>query len=291
MRRRPILLALLLTILLTAACGNDDEGGTKATVVEAPEFKAGSTMAALSDKGSIKIGVKFDQPGLGNLNPSTDKPEGFDVEIGKIVAGKLGIESDKIEWIETVSANRETAIENGTVDLVIATYTINDERKKRIDFAGPYYVAGQDLLISNDDDSIKGPDDLAGKKVCAASGSTPIENIRTNYPDAEPVEFDTYTQCVDQLVDGAIDAVSTDDAILAGFAAEPRYEGKLKVVGKTFSEEPYGIGIKKGDDELRTFLNDTLEASFEDETWATAFTETLGKSGVDTPQPPKVDRY
>jgi ABC-type amino acid transport substrate-binding protein len=136
-------------------------------------------------EGSIKIGVKFDQPGLGNLNPSTDEPEGFDVEIGKIVAGKLGIDAGKIEWIETVSANRETAIENGTVDLVIATYTINDERKERLDFAGPYYVAGQDLLVAADDDTIKGPEDLAGKKVCAASGSTPIENIRENYPDAE----------------------------------------------------------------------------------------------------------
>lgn len=292
MRRTTALLtSLLMAILLLAACGDDDKTSTKVTVDESAEFKAGSTMADLNEKGSIKIGVKFDQPGLGNLNPSTDEPEGFDVEIGKIVAGKLGIDADKIEWIETVSANRETAIENGTVDLVIATYTINDERKQRLDFAGPYYVAGQDLLIGADDDSIKGPEDLAGKKVCAASGSTPIENIRENYPDAEPVEFDTYTQCVDQLVDEVIDAVSTDDAILAGFAAEPRYEGKLKVVGKTFSEEPYGIGLKKGDDDLRAFLNDTLEAAFEDGTWAKAFEETLGKSGVETPEPPKVDRY
>jgi glutamate transport system substrate-binding protein len=294
MKRHLRLVTALTTslLLLAAGCGDDDDPDTpEAAVEEEPEFAAGTTQARLAEQGSIRIGTKYDQPGLGNINLETDEPEGFDVEIGKIVAGKLGIEAGDIEWVETVSANREAFIVNDRVDLVIATYTINDERKEQVDFAGPYYVAGQDLLVAEDDDSINGPDDLAGKRVCAATGSTPIENIRENYPDAEPVEFDTYTECVDQLEAGQIDAVSTDDIILAGYAADPKYEGKFRVVGETFSEEPYGIGLKKGEDEWRTFLNDTLEEAYEDGSWEEAFDATLGASGVEAPEPPPVDRY
>ncbi|MGH8992958.1 MAG: glutamate ABC transporter substrate-binding protein [Acidimicrobiia bacterium] len=278
-------------LVVTGCGGGDEDAAPEPDVQETTEFPAGSTMARLADAGVIKIGTKFDQPGLGNINLETDKPEGFDVEVGKIIAGKLGIEPDKIEWVETVSANRESFIANGNVDMVIATYTINDKRKEQIDFAGPYYVAGQDLLVAKDDGSVTGPETLAGKRVCAATGSTPIGNIRTNYPDAEPVEFDTYTECVDQLEAGQIDAVSTDDIILAGYASDPKYEGKFKVVGKAFSMEPYGIGLKKGDTAFRNFLNDTLEEIYADGSWKEAFDATLGKSGVEAPAPPAVNRY
>jgi len=295
MKRHLRLVTALSTavLLLAVGCGDDDDDPStpEAEVEEQPEFPDGTTQARLAEQGTIRIGTKFDQPGLGNINLETDEPEGFDIEIGKIVAGKLGIEPDDIEWVETVSANREAFIVNDRVDLVIATYTINDERKEQVDFAGPYYVAGQDLLVAEDDDSINGPDDLAGKRVCAATGSTPIQNIRENYPEAEPVEFDTYTECVDQLEADQIDAVSTDDIILAGYAADPKYEGKFRVVGETFSEEPYGIGLKKGDDQWRDFLNDTLEESYEDGSWEEAFDATLGASGVEAPEPPPVDRY
>ena len=293
-RQLRLLTALSTTVLLLAAgCGDDDDEPStpEAAVEEEPEFPEGTVQARLAEQGSIRIGTKYDQPGLGNINLETDEPEGFDVEIGKIIAGRLGIEPGDIEWIETVSANREAFIVNDRVDLVIATYTINDERKEQVDFAGPYYVAGQDLLVAEDDDTINGPDDLAGNRVCAATGSTPIQNIRENYPEAEPVEFDTYTECVDQLEAGQIDAVSTDDIILAGYASDPKYEGKFRVVGETFSEEPYGIGLKSGEDEWRDFLNDTLEESFEDGTWQEAFDATLGASGVEAPEPPPVDRY
>lgn len=302
MRQHPKLrlaLGLLLPLLfLLGGCGDDDEGlGAEGGATTDPEvasetsFPEGSTMARLSEAGTIKVGVKFDQPGLGAIGLESEEPEGFDIEIAKLIAAGLGIAPEDIEFVETVSANRETFIQNGTVDIVVATYTINDERKEVVDFAGPYYVAGQDLLVAADDDSINGPDDLAGKRVCAASGSTPIERIREDYPDAEPVEFDTYTECVDQLQAGQIDAVSTDDIILAGFAADPKYEGEFRVVGETFSEEPYGVGLKKGDDELRGFVNDILEASYEDGTWEEAFDATLGASGVEAPEPPPVDRY
>jgi glutamate transport system substrate-binding protein len=292
--RLTFLLFATLALVLTG-CGSDDDGDDSGappvTVEQTPEFEAGTTMAKLADAGKIRIGTKFDQPGLGNINLDTEAPEGFDVEIGKIIAGKLGIGEDDIEWVETVSANREAFIASDRVDIVIATYTINDERKAQVDFAGPYYVAGQDLLVMKNDDSIQGPDDLAGKKVCATAGSTPIQRIRDSYPDAEPVEFDTYTECVDQLEADQIDAVSTDDIILAGYAADPKYDGLFRVVGETFSEEPYGIGLKKDDTAFRTFLNDTLEEMYDDGTWKSAFDATLGASGSSAPEPPAVDRY
>jgi glutamate transport system substrate-binding protein len=296
-RSTKAVLAVLSTFLLLgmlAACGSDEgtaEDTPDITVAEDTDFPAGSTMERLAEAGTMKVGVKFDQPGLGSRSLETDEPVGFDVEIAKLIAAKLGIAADDIEWVETVSANRESFIEKGTVDIVVATYTINDERKQVVDFAGPYYIAGQDLLVAADDDSINGPDDLAGKRVCAASGSTPIERIRTDYPDATPVEFDTYTECVDQLEAGQIDAVSTDDIILAGYAADPKYEGMFRVVGETFSDEPYGVGLKLGDTEFRNFINDTLEESFEDGAWADAFDATLGSSGVEAPDPPALDRY
>jgi glutamate transport system substrate-binding protein len=291
---RRMLLAVTALSLVAAGCGGDDGDDSSApdpTVEEGVEFPAGSTMAELNEAGSIRIGTKFDQPGLGNIDLETDEPEGFDVEIAKLIASKLGIAEDDIEFVETISANREAFLANDRVDMIVATYTINDERKAQVDFAGPYYVAGQDLLVRADDDSINGPDDLAGKRVCAVSGSTPIARIRESYPEAEPVEFDTYTECVDQLEAGQIDAVSTDDIILAGYAADPKYEGLFRVVGETFSEEPYGIGVPKGDDEFRAFINDTLEEAFADGTWEEYFDATLGVSGVEAPEPPQVDRY
>ncbi|HKY14156.1 MAG TPA: glutamate ABC transporter substrate-binding protein [Microthrixaceae bacterium] len=291
---RGLLLLFLPLALLLGGCGDDDDEGADTTepeVEQEADFEAGTTMAELAEAGTITIGTKFDQPGLGSVSLESEEPEGFDIEIGKIVAAELGIDADNIEFVETVSANRESFIQNGTVDIVIATYTINDTRKELVDFAGPYYVAGQDLLVAADDDTINGPDDLAGKRVCAASGSTPIERIREDYPDAIPVEFDTYTECVDQLEADQIDAVSTDDIILAGYASDPKYEGKFRVVGETFSEEPYGIGLTKGDTEFRDFLNDVLEESFENGTWEEAFDATLGASGVEAPDPPAVDRY
>jgi glutamate transport system substrate-binding protein len=291
---RRIVLAVAALALVAVGCGDDngdDSSAPEPTVEEGVEFPAGTTMAELADAGTIRIGTKFDQPGLGNINLETDEPEGFDVEIGKLIAGKIGIDEDDIEWVETISANREAFLANDRVDIIVATYTINDERKAQVDFAGPYYVAGQDLLVREDDDSINGPDDLAGKRVCAVTGSTPIERIRESYPEAEPVEFDTYTECVDQLEAGQIDAVSTDDIILAGYAADPKYEGLFRVVGETFSDEPYGIGVPKGDDEFRAFLNDTLEEAYQDGTWEELFDATLGESGVEAPEPPPVDRY
>jgi glutamate transport system substrate-binding protein len=298
MRLRTLAAALGVLALAAAGCGESKTdvggggGGTGTTyeVVKNPSFAAGSTMDRLAKAGSVKIGVKADQPGLGSKNPSTGQYEGFDIEIARIVAGQLGLAPDKISFVETVSKNREPFIETGNVDLVVASYSITDKRKKVVSFAGPYYQTGQDLLIRKaDKDSITGPDALAGKKVCSVTGSTPLANIEENYKQAKAVPFSTYTECVDQLSTNQVDAVTTDGAILLGYAAKD--PDKLLVVGKPFSTEKYGIGLKKDDKQFRDFLNDTLQKAFDNGDWKKAYDATLGKSGSTAPSPPSLDRY
>ncbi len=278
-------------MLAVTACGNagsSDDEASKNTyeVVKDPSFESGSRMAALNEAGKIKIGVKFDQPGVGFKTATSDTPTGFDPEMGKIIAGQLGLEPSDIKWVETVSDNREPFLQKGTVDLVIASYSITDERRQVVGQAGPYYVTGQSLLVAKDDDSIKGPDDLKGKKVCSVTGSTSIATVEEKY-GAKPAGFDTYSECVDQLKNGSVDAVTTDGAILLGYAAQAPDE--LKVVGEPFSEERYGIGYSKKFPELCQFLSDSIEKSFTDGDWKKAFDATLGKSGSDAPETPKLD--
>lgn len=284
-RYRALAGAAALALALTACGGGDDDAATE--VEQDAEFAAGSTMARLADQGSIIIGTKFDQPLFGLRGPSGE-PEGFDVEIGKIIAAKLGIEPGNIEWVETVSANREPFIEDDRVDIVVATYTINDERKEIIDFAGPYFIAGQTILVKEANTDINGPDDLAGTRVCSVEGSTPAANIEENYPDVELELTDAYSNCLEPLRNDQVDAITTDNVILAGFVNQN--EGEFKLAGETFTEEPYGIGLKKGDDDFRTFINDTLEESYADDSWAEAWESTAGVV-LETPEPPAVDRY
>jgi glutamate transport system substrate-binding protein len=280
---------VLVLTLAAAACGGDDEGGDGGQVNEGASFAEGTTMARLQQEGAVTIGTKFDQPlfGLKNLE---GKPEGFDVEIGKLIAGELGIAEDKITWVESVSANREPFIQQDKVDFVVATYTINDKRKEVVDFAGPYYEAGQDIMVAKGNpEGIGGPDDLAGKKVCSVTGSTPAENIRTNYPEADLTEFDVYSKCAEALKNGQVQAVTTDNVILLGLISQD--QEAFELVGKPFTKEPYGIGLKKGDTEFRNFINDTLEKIEQDGRWKAAWDATAGKVATETPTPPAVDRY
>ena len=284
------------TGLLLAGCSSEagsqaeDAAENTAAVETDVEFEAGTTMAALNEAGSITVGTKFDQPGFGLLNPD-GVPEGFDVEIAKIVAAKLGIEAEDIQWTETVSANRESFIANGQVDFIVATYTINDARKQLVDFAGPYYEAGQDIMVAKGNpDDIAGPDDLAGKNVCSVEGSTPAQNIRDNYPEATLTLFDVYSKCADALANGQVDAVTTDNVILTGLVSGSPDDFEL--VGNPFTQEPYGIGLTLGDTEFRNFINDVLEEAFEDGSWADAWDRTAGSiTDTEAPEPPSVDRY
>lgn len=290
-QRRWKVLAAVVGFALVAACGSDKKTSTSSSSASSAtesSFAAGTTMARIKQAGTIKVGVKFDQPGFGLKNPTTGQVEGFDVEIAKLIVAAIG-KDVKIEYIESVSKNREPFIQDGTVDLVAATYTINDTRKQVVDFAGPYFVAKQDIMVKKDDTTIKKVDDLNGKKVCTVTGSTSEKNVKAKAPQADVTLFDSYSKCAEALTDGRVVAVTTDNTILAGLIQAS--SGAFKLVEAPFSDEPYGLGVKLHDDAFRTFINDTLDEIFKNGDWAKAFEATLGKIGLKTPEPPKVDRY
>jgi glutamate transport system substrate-binding protein len=297
MPRRRLLVGATLALavgLVAGACGGGGGSTTKTTSAGTPTFPAGTTMAALQAKGKITVGTKFDQPGFGQKNPTNGQVEGFDVEIAKLIAagifgGTPQSAASRINFVEAVSAVRETVIESNTVDIVVATYTINDARKQRVGFAGPYYLAHQDVMVKKDDNSIKSVTDLNGKKVCTVAGSTSEKNLRAKAPQSEVTLLPTYSQCAEELSNGRVVAVTTDAPILAGLVQQSN--DAFKLINAPFTDEPYGIGLKKGDQAFRDFLNSRLETIEKNGQWTTAYKDTLGKLGLPTPEPPPIDRY
>lgn len=262
---RPVRAALAVSaaaLLAVTACGGGSSGA--------------STSGGSSGAG-LKIGIKFDQPGLGLKQGDTYT--GMDVDVATYVAKKLGTDASKITWVQAPSAQRETLISTGQVDLVVATYSITDARKQKVSFAGPYFIAGQDLLVRSDETAVTGPDTLAGKKLCSVKGSTSAQKVKDKYPEVQLQELGTYSECVAALVAKGVDALTTDDTILAGYAAQAQYKGKLKVVGKTFSQERYGIGLKMGDTAMCQKVTDAITAMVSDGSWQKAVDANLGAAG------------
>ncbi len=286
MRRSRFCVALLVAGLGLAGCGDDK----KADEAKAPErdIQADTTMAALNQAQKITVGTKVDQPLFG-LKGLSGKPEGFDVEIAKIIVGELGIPEDKIAWVETPSGVREEKIAQGAVDMVVATYTINAPRKERVSFAGPYYIAGQDLMVKKDNTTVTGPESLKAAKarVCSVSGSTPAEKIKTYIDPAQLVLFDVYSKCADALRTGQVDVVTTDNVILLGLI--DKSGGAFILVGKQFTTEPYGIGIKKGDVKFCQFIDEALLKAASDGRYQAAWAKTAGKVAGPAPALPPAD--
>src|SRR5688572_7941974 len=273
MRRGRLVLALAAAATLTlAGCASDDGGDDVDAGATSEE-----TEATGGAEGTIKIGIKFDQPGLGYQDGS--EYTGFDVDVAKFVAGELGYGEDQIEWVQAPSAQRETLLQNGQVDMIFATYSITDKRKEVVSFGGPYFVAGQDLLVAADDDTISGPEDLEGKNLCSVTGSTSAQRIADEYAaGTNLLEQPGYAECVTALTAGNVDAVTTDDIILAGLAAVPANEGKVKVVGNPFSEENYGVGIAKDSDKCEA-INEAITKMIDDGTWQELLDKNVGASG------------
>ena len=222
------------------------------------------------ESGKIRIGIKFDQPGLGFKKSGTYV--GFDVDVAKYVAKKLGYSEDEIVWKEAPSKQREAMLQNGDVDMILATYSITDERKNAVSFAGPYFVAGPDLLVRKDDHSINGPEDLNGKRLCSVTGSTSAATVKEKFAsEVQLMEQPGYAECATALFSGIVDAVTTDDIILAGLASASR--GKLRVVGKPFTQEYYGVGIKKGDTALAKKINAAIAEMIKDGSWERAIAD------------------
>ncbi len=277
---------LALTLAACGDAGSDNEGrDVSADDDAASSLEDGTRMKEIADAGKVTVGVKYDQPGLGFKGATDDIPSGFDVEIAKILVSKLGIDpaSDNVKWEETISDNREPFLESGRVDLVLASYSITDDRRKIVGQTGPYFVTGQQLLVPSASD-VESIDDLKGQEVCSVTGSTSIDRIKEK--GAKGIGFDSYSECVQKVLDGSVKGMSTDGSILAGFAAQN--EGELKVVGESFSEELIGVGYSKDYPEMCEWINEVLEESFSDGSWAEAFELTLGPSGVETPDPPQL---
>ncbi|KJS57609.1 glutamate ABC transporter substrate-binding protein [Streptomyces rubellomurinus] len=289
-----------LALTATAACGkdgspSDSANASASNAPKAPTYVVKSdvkidsqVLAEAKKRGQLTIGAKADQPGLGFEDVASGDRSGFDIEIAKMIAADLGFTPQQIKWQTLVSSQREPAIAKGQIDFYVGTYSINDERKKTVSFAGPYYIAGQDLLVKNDNTTITGPDSIAGKNICTATGSTSIKNIQKY--NAKVTQFDTYSACVDKLMAGEVDAVTTDDAILKGYAS--KFAGQLKVVGKPFTEEKYGVGLNKDDKNLRDAINDAIKAHQDNGDWKKAYDATLGLSGSPAPATlPTPERY
>jgi glutamate transport system substrate-binding protein len=272
---RTLLLILAAFALLVSACGDDSSDDSSDDSGDSSGDASG---------GTLQVGTKYDQPLFGVNTP--DGVVGFDAEIAEYVAGELGM---TVEFQEAVSANRESFLENGTVDMVVATYTINDERDEIVDFAGPYYVAGQDIMVvAGNPLGIEGIDDLNSADVatCSVEGSTSLDNLNELAPDANVSTFDAYSKCADAMGQGRVDAVTTDNVILLGLVDES--DGEYELIENPFTEEPYGIGVPEGSD-LRCQVNEVLQTMYDDGTWASIYEGTVGVVAEETPEPPALN--
>ena len=244
-----------------------------------------STVSGATTDGKLTIGIAFDQPGLSFKDG--DNYTGFDIDTATYVAAALGVPAENITWKEANGDDRQNLLVSGEADLIVSTFSITDERKQVIDFAGPYFEAHQDLLVRRNEEEITSPETLNGRKLCSVPGTTSAANITAKYLGSiQLVEKPTFSECVTALNNSEVDAVSTDDVILAGFAAEDQYRGKLRVIGKGFSDEIYGIGVKKGDTEMVDKVNAALKQYIDDGSWAKSLNSTVRPSGYSIPDPP-----
>lgn len=268
-RKASMAAAAALALSLTAtACGGSDSG----------------------DDDSLTIGIKYDQPGLGLKTPD-GKYEGFDVDVARYIAKEMGVKEGDITWKEAPSADRENLISNGDVDFIAATYSITPERKEKVSFAGPYLMAHQDLLVREDENSVSSEKDLNSSelKLCSVTGSTSAQNVKKDFaPKSDLQEYGGYSECLTGLENKAVDALTTDDSILAGYAAQKEHQGKFKLTGLSLSDEPYGVGIKKGDTDLQKEINDAITKMVEDGSWKKAADKHFGPADYDYDDAPKI---
>ena len=277
--RRHCTAAALLGLVLTTltACGSSS-GGPAPDPTPVPGATPG---------GKLTIGISFDQPGIGLKQG--DAVSGFDADTATYVAKALGVPPENITWKEAKGDERQRLLDSGQADMIVSTFTITEERKQQVDFAGPYFVAHQDLLVRRNEEEITGPETLTNKTLCSVPGTTSTDTIQTRYGGTVKLkELPRYSDCVTALAAGDVDAVTTDDVILAGFAAEPEYQGRLKVIGKGFSDERYGIGVKKGDSAMVQKVDAALKQYLSDGSWQRSLDATVRPSGYSIPSPPTV---
>jgi len=275
--------------LVLAGCGDDEEsgsggggGGGSEPAADVERRDAGTPLGDIQEKGELVIGVKYDVPPFGFNNPSSGKVEGFDVDLGQAVADKLGV---KPKFIEAISDNRIPFLQDGTADLILSTMTINEERVGQIEFSDPYFIAKGRILTKKDNSEITGVDSLAGKNVCTALGSTYEATLKKQAPDAELKLVDSYSECLESLQNGSVDAISTDDVILTGMIIQ---DDSLHLVGDELTQEPYGAGIKKGNTELKEFVDGVFSEYKEDGRYGKTYEKWVGQYTDTEAEPPDI---
>ena len=278
-RGRAVLLgAVGLVLSGLTACGSGSGGGPAPEPTPVPGATPG---------GKLTIGIAFDQPGIGLKQG--DAVTGFDADTATYIAKALGVPPENITWKVAKGDERQRLLDSGGADLIVSTFTITEERKQAVDFAGPYFVAHQDLLVRRNEEDITGPETLTGKTLCSVPGTTSADTIATRYGGTVRLkEFPRYSDCVTALAAGDVDAVTTDDVILAGFASEPQYRGRLKLLGKGFTDERYGIGVRKGDTAMAQKVTAALQQYVSDGSWQRSLDATVRPSGYAIPAPPSV---
>ncbi len=281
------ILALALGVLVASGCGDDDDegGGGSAATTTTPAakqtFAAGTTMAKLQEAGEVTMGVKFEVAPFGFKNVDTGEVEGFDIDVANAIAADLGA---KPKFIEALSDNRIPFLKDGTADLILSTMTINAERDEEIDFSEPYFIARGRILVKKSDNSIKSVKDLEGKKVCTALGSTYEDTLKKQAPKAKTTLVDGYSECLEAIQNGSVDAVSTDDVILTGMIIQ---DDSLKLVGgEELTTEPYGVGIKEGDTAFQEFVNESIQKFKDDGRWAKSYEKWVGQYTGEDQDPP-----
>lgn len=287
-------------VFVAGACGGaaapsaapSGSAAASASAAAKPKFELSHYAYTVQTKGKIRIGTQEDNTPFSFKNPATGKWEGFDADIGRELAKAIWGAADDpdshIEWVAVTSATRIPTLTDNKADVIIKTFTINEDRKKQIDFSDVYFQTGQRILVKKSNDAIKEVADLAGKNVCAQKGSTSEQNIaKATNNAAKPVLLDSYPACLLALQQGQVDAISTDETILFGLVKQ---DPNTKIVGKYFSDEPYGIGVKKDTGDrvaFVSFLNTWLAQIFKDGTWAKVYEKHITPVSGDKKQSPK----
>ncbi|MFI7614052.1 glutamate ABC transporter substrate-binding protein [Nonomuraea terrae] len=271
----------LVMVLALTACGG---GGSYTTVVD-----------KIKNTGTAVVGTKADQPGVG-LRTGAGEPQGFDVDVARYIVRQLaGGDDVRITWRDSPSSSREALLQNGTVDLVVASYSITPARSARVTFAGPYVIARQDTMVRATDPSIRKTTDLRGKRICLAEGSNSYRRIVDPPPDgrldlpAVLVPAANYSDCVRKLAAGQLDAVSTDDLVLAGYAEQQ--PGKFRLLNDPISDESYGVGIKEGDVATCEAVNRAIARMWQDGTATSLLRKWFGGTGLKLPASPPRPRH
>ncbi|MFJ6674076.1 glutamate ABC transporter substrate-binding protein [Actinosynnema sp. NPDC091369] len=267
------LVAACCAALVLASCSTGDD----------------TTVVGRADSSDeLTIAVAYDQPGLG-VRRLDGTYRGFDIDVARYVAKELGVEEARIKFTEATPSERETLLTSGAVDLVVSSYSITDKRKEVIDFVGPYFVAGQDLLVRLSDERITGPESLnsGNLKLCSVANTTSAQHVKDQFAQSVTlVEYPNFSDCVTALLAEQVDAMTTDDVILAGYAAQnPEL---LRVVNRPFSKEEYGIGLRKGDPTSKAKVTAAVRKMIDTGEWRRSLEANVGASGYAIPDPPEL---